>query len=97
MSLKIISVKALERYKIYAEFNDGTKGVYDLSDLAGKSAFKIWEQPGYFNKVFINPENNAIAWNEMVEIDTLNCYLHIRNISFEEYRAMNKEQNHAIN
>jgi len=28
---KVIYVKALEKYKIEVHFNDGTKGVYDLS------------------------------------------------------------------
>jgi hypothetical protein len=96
MSLQVISVNALEKYKIHAVFSDGAEGVYDLSDLAGRGVFQVWEKPGYFDKVFINPENNSIAWDQMLEIDTLNCYLHIRNISFEEYKAMNKDQKHAI-
>jgi Protein of unknown function (DUF2442) len=96
MDIKIISVKPLEKYKIHAVFNDGIEGVYDLGDMAGKGVFKIWEQPEYFNKVYINPENNAIAWNDQLEVDTLNCYLTIRGISFEEYKALNKDQQYAI-
>jgi hypothetical protein len=96
MKLKATSVKALEKYKIYVTFNDGTEGMYDLNSCAGRGVFLVWEQPGYFDKVFINPENNAIAWDEELEIDTLNAYLHIKNISFEEYREMNKEEKHAI-
>jgi uncharacterized protein DUF2442 len=85
MRLKATSVKALEKYEIYVTFNDGTKGMYDLNSCAGKGVFLGWERPDIFDKVFINPENNAIAWNERLEIDTLNAYLHIKNISPEEY------------
>jgi len=97
MEPEVITVKALEKYKIFASFNDGTEGIYDLSDCAGKGVFKVWDEGDSFSKVFINPENNAIAWNEMLEIDTFNCYLHIRGISFEEYKALNKEKDYAFN
>jgi len=96
MKLKVIRVQSLGGYKIHAVFNDGVEGDYDVSDLAGKGIFKAWERPGFFEKVFINPENNAIAWNEELEIDTLTCYLHIRGISFEEYRTLLKENKYAF-
>lgn len=96
MRIQVTAVKALDKYKIQVAFNDGTQGIYDLSDCAGKGVFKVWEQPGYFNKVFINSENNAIAWDDQLEIDTFNCYLTIKGISFEEYQAMYKDQHYAI-
>ena len=96
MNIRATSVKALEKYKIYVSFNDGTEGIYDLANCAGKGVFQIWEEDGYFNKVFINPENNAIAWDEELEIDTFNAYLNIRGISFDEYKMMNKEVVYAI-
>jgi hypothetical protein len=37
---KVISVIALEKYKIRIKFNDDTEGVLDLSDCAGKGVFK---------------------------------------------------------
>jgi hypothetical protein len=96
MKIKVVRVQSLGKYKIHAVFNDGVVGDYDISDLAGKGVFQIWETPGYFDRVFINPENNAIAWDEELEIDTLNCYLHIRNISFEEYRKLYKQNQYAF-
>ena len=96
MRIKVTSVKALEKYKIHASFNDGTEGVYDLSNCAGKGVFKVWEEPGYFDKVFINPENNAIACDDYLEIDTINCYMHVKGITIDEYREMFKENNYAF-
>jgi len=96
MKIEVVKVTSLGKYKIHAVFNDGTEGDYDLSDLAHKGVFKIWEEPGYFDKVFINPENKAIAWNEELEIDTLNCYLHIKNITFEEYKKLINKGKYAF-
>jgi len=96
MELAITTVYALEKYKIFASFNDGTEGVYDLNSCAGKGVFKFWDEDDNFSKLVINPENNVIAWNEMLEIDTLNCYLHIKGISFEEYKILTKEKSYAF-
>ena len=96
MGPKIISVKPLEGYRIEVKFDDGVNGIYDLNHLAGQGVFKVWDDYNYFNKVFINPESNAIAWDEELEIDTLNCYLHVRGISFEEFKELNKKEQHAF-
>ncbi len=96
MKIRVVKVQSLGKYNIHAVFNDGTEGDYDVSDMAGKGLFKIWETPGYFDRVFINPDNNAIAWNEDLEIDTLNCYLHIKGISFDEYRVLSKQNTYAF-
>jgi len=91
MKIKVTSTKALEKYKIFIEFNDGTEGLYDLSDVAGKGVFKIWDEDENFGKVFINKENGAISWPSEVDIDTLNAYFIINNISPEEYFQSQKK------
>ncbi len=96
MRIKVISVKALEKYKIFVSFNDGTEGIYDLSDVAGKGVFKAWDDGDYFNRVFINPENDAIAWDDYLEIDSLNCYLHIKGITWEQYKEMSQQNKYAF-
>ena len=82
---KIISVKALDKFKLKISFNDGLKGIYDVSDLAGKGVFKIWDTNDNFFKVFINKESGAISWQGEIEIDTLNAYCTISGISPERY------------
>ena len=89
--LKITSVKAIEKYKIFVSFNDETKGVYDVSSLAGKGVFKTWEEDDNFFKVFINSESGAITWPNDIDIDTYNMYCNIKKISPEEY--FNKTHN----
>ena len=96
MDIIINTVKAIEKYKISVLFNDGTKGIINLSHLAGKGIFSYWDEDNNFEKVFINKENNAIAWSEYLEIDTLNCYLTIRGIDFDEYINSNIKESHAF-
>ena len=80
---KIISVKALQKYKLNLLFSDGTEGVYDVEDIAGKGVFKIWDVDENFFKVFINRESGAISWPGEIDIDTNNAYCPIKIISPE--------------
>ncbi|MCY4560599.1 MAG: DUF2442 domain-containing protein [Chloroflexi bacterium] len=61
------NVQALAKYRIWLEFDDGVSGEIDLSDVAGSGVFKIWDEPGYFEKVHIAP-HRAIAWDDEVEL-----------------------------
>ena len=90
---KIISVEALEKYKLNLRFSDGTEGVYDVEDVAGKGVFKVWDVDENFFKVFINEESGAISWPGEIDIDTVNAYCTIKNISPESY--FKKQMNYA--
>ncbi len=61
------SVKALSKYRIWLEFDDGVSGEVDLSDVAGSGVFKVWDEPGYFERVHI-AAHRAIAWDDEVEL-----------------------------
>lgn len=89
--IKIIEVKALEKFKIWAKFSDGKEGIADLSDLAGKGVFKVWDDPGVFENV--KAGGSGIEWNENLDIDSLNVYLTITGQTFEEY--LEKQESHA--
>lgn len=82
---KIINVKAIEKYCIQVEFNDGTKGVYDLTHLAGKGVFKQWDDDNNFFKLFIDTESGAISWPGEIDVDTLHIYCSIKGISADKY------------
>ena len=60
-------VMALTKYRIWLEFDDGVSGEVDLSDVAGSGVFKVWDEPGYFEKVHI-AAHRAIAWDDEVEL-----------------------------
>lgn len=91
MRIKISSVKALEKYKLFIQFNEGSEGVLNLQNLAGKGVFKSWELDDNFSKVFISNESGAITWPGEIDIDTLNAYFTIKNINPEEYFKLEKK------
>ena len=78
---KIKSVTALENYVLHVVFFDGVEGDYDISHLAGKGVFEIWNTEDNFYKVFIDPESGAISWPGELDIDIINVYCTIKGIS----------------
>lgn len=90
---KIIKVKAIQKYKIEVDFNDGTHGVYDLSHLSGKGVFKQWDKDDNFSKVFISKESGAISWEDEIDLDTLNIYCAIKGISPDSF--LERQTHHA--
>jgi hypothetical protein len=58
---RIVEVKPLQDFKVWLKFSDGVEGTVDLSDVAGKGIFCIWNDPEIFNAVFINTE--IIQWH----------------------------------
>jgi hypothetical protein len=90
---KVVAVKAIEKYKLLVSFNDETQGVYDISHLAGKGIFKVWDTDNNFSKVFINKESGAISWPGEIDLDTLNIYCTIKGISTDKY--LHSQTDHA--
>ena len=71
---KIIAVKPLPKYKIWIEFNDGTKGTVDLSQYAGRGVFKIWDEHGKFKKVRTT-RSGEIRWPNNIDMCPDSLYL----------------------
>jgi len=88
--VKPIEVKALKNFQLFVKFNDGVEGVVDLNHLKSGEAFKSWDEPGNFEKVYI--DGPGIAWSDELDIDALNVYLTLTKQSFEEFI---KKQTHA--
>ncbi len=79
-----ISVIPKKKFILDLEFDDGIKGLVDLSYLRGRGIFEFWNEEENFSKVHID-RSGGIIWNDEVDIDSLNCYLKITNQTFEEY------------
>jgi hypothetical protein len=93
---KLKSVQSLNKYRIQILFDDGTTGVLDLSDLAGKGAFMLWDEDDNFNKVFINEESGAITWPGNLDIDTLTAWLQVKGVTYDEYKLTSQKKSHAL-
>jgi hypothetical protein len=80
MLIKVVAVKPLANYHIWLKFNDDTEGVADLSHLSKKGVFKQWDENNLFNQVKIDPETDAVIWNDRIDVDAINLYLKIKHI-----------------
>ena len=78
-----IEVEARPGYRIWLQYSDGVAGEIDLSDVAGKGIFKVWDEPGCFQKVYIAP-HRAIAWNDEVELCPNALYMELTGKTWEE-------------
>ena len=93
--IRPVSVRPLPNYRIYLEFSDGSKGEVDLSDLAGKGVFQVWNDYSFSEKVHIGPERQ-INWDDYIELCADSLYLKLAGKTPEElFPRLRHEQPHA--
>lgn len=74
--IKIVSVQVLENYMLALEFDDGTRGNVDLSELVGKGVFTLWNDMEAFRSVQIGP-NGELVWNDEIDLCPDALYLEV--------------------
>jgi len=89
-----LEVKALSGYRIWIRYADGEEGEVDLSHLAGKGLFMLWEDEQKWKNVRI-AEDGAIRWSEEVELCPDAIYLKLTGNSPEEAFPNLKSTPHA--
>ena len=81
--LEPVKVEARPGYRIWVEFNDGVSGELDLTEYVGKPVFKVWDEPGYFEKVHVSA-HRTVAWDDDLEFCTESMYMDITGKSWDE-------------
>ena len=77
------AVDPRENYRIWISYTDGSSGEVDLSDLAGRGVFALWDEPEHFEAVFITPDG-GIAWGEDIELCPDAIYMQLTGKTVEE-------------
>ena len=72
----ITAVKCMEGFRLWLRFSDGTEGVADLSDLAGRGVFSAWNKPGVFAQAAVT-EFGAVAWGDAIDLCPDALYLRV--------------------
>ncbi len=72
--LKPLEVQALPEYRLWLRFPDGVAGEVDLSHLAGRGVFTIWQDPAVFQAVHLGP-HGEIVWTDEVELCPDSLYM----------------------
>ena len=71
---KIAHVEVLDGYRLDLVFDDGRRGVVDLSRLVGKGVFSIWADFGVFKAVRIG-DSGELVWGDEVDLCPDSLYL----------------------
>ena len=80
---RVTKVNPLEEYKIYLEFSDGTTGILDLSEYAGKGVFSVWNEYSVFNQVRIGSSGELI-WGDTADLCPDVLYMKLKNMLPED-------------
>ena len=70
------AVEPRQNYLIWISYTDGSAGEVDLSHLAGRGVFVLWNEPGCFEAVSITPDG-GVAWGEDIELCPDALYLQL--------------------
>ena len=62
MFISVKNAKYLKDYKIEVEFNDGKKGIVDLSDDLYGEVFEPLKDKSFFSKMRIDEDLETITW-----------------------------------
>ncbi len=73
---KITEVKVLPAQRLELTFDNGVRGVVDLSGLAGQGVFAIWNDPRFFAKVQVGPMGE-LTWGDRIDLCPDSLYLKI--------------------
>ncbi|MDE2805344.1 MAG: DUF2442 domain-containing protein [Gemmatimonadota bacterium] len=76
-------VTALEDYRIWIRYSDGSAGEVDLGHLAGRGVFAAWNDPQCFKDVRLGPAG-AVAWGEDIELCPDALYMELTGKPLEE-------------
>jgi len=88
---RITRVEALDDYRVGLSFADGTQGVADLSHLAGRGPFALWNDYGEFRKVTIG-DSGELVWPGGIDLCPDALYMKVTGRSPEDvFPALRRE------
>jgi len=80
---KVIKVNVLENYRLDLTFADSTRGIADLSDLAGSGVFKLWDSYDEFKMVKIG-DTGELIWRDQIDLCPDSLYLRVTGKNAED-------------
>ena len=83
VTVQPVEVEARGGYRIWLRYSDGASGEIDLSHLAGRGAFEVWENRSCFEGVHIAP-HGSISWGIDIELCPDALYLRLTGKSVED-------------
>ena len=81
--VKLAAVESREGYRIWLRYTDGAAGEVDLSDLAGRGAFRAWSDRNLFEAVHL-PPYRAVSWPGELDLCADMLYMRLTGKAVEE-------------
>ncbi len=92
---RVSKVQALPSYRLDLTFDDGVRGVVDLSELVGKGVFACWRDPLMFEQVRIGSAGELL-WGDKVDLCPDSLYLKVTGKKPDDlFPALRHESTHA--
>jgi hypothetical protein len=91
---RVVEVRPLSGFHLWLKFADGTEGEVDLSDIAGKGVFAVWNRPGEFEKVQVGSRGD-VNWGEDLDLCPDALYLEVTGKKPEDIFPALAEARHA--
>lgn len=80
---RVVDVTPLPEFRLRLRYSDGVEGVVDLSHLAGKGVFEVWNRAGAFENVSIG-SSGEVRWGDDVDLCPDALYMQLTGKSPEE-------------
>lgn len=64
---RLVSVEPLPDFRLRLAYTDGAAGVVDVSELAGRGVFRLWNDPAAFARVVIGSAGE-LRWSDEVDL-----------------------------
>ena len=92
---RISKVKTLPGYRLDLEFDDGVRGVVDVSEDVGKGVFAPWCDPLVFEQVSIR-SSGELVWVDRIDLCPDALYLKVTGKQPEDlFPALRDRSSHA--
>ncbi len=92
---KISKVKTLPGYRLDLEFDDGIRGIVDVSEHVGKGVFAVWRDPLVFEQVSIG-SSGELVWGDQIDLCPDALYLKVTGKTPEDlFPALRDHSIHA--
>jgi len=93
--MRVTSAVPRSGYHLELEFDNGERGVVDLSSFAGRGVFAAWDTPGVFEQVTIS-EEGAVQWPGDIDMCPDALYLRMTGRSAEDiFPSLRNRVSHA--
>ncbi|NLY02196.1 MAG: DUF2442 domain-containing protein [Rhodopirellula sp.] len=93
--LELVEVHALPGYALHLRYADGVAGEVDLSHLAGKGVFRLWNDPEAFSRVSIG-SGGEVRWSDDVDLCADSLYMQLTGKTADEvFPSLRQAPTHA--